>query len=46
MQNPFKVFIGQLHHALPRGHLEAELAALGIPLPDVGLYMVFWGQVL
>ncbi len=40
MLSQFKVFIGQLHKALPRKDLEAKLEQLGIKKPDVGLFMV------
>ena len=44
-KNPYKVFLGQLFHGVERQAIFKEMELLGIPIPDVGLYIVtFWAQ--
>ena len=38
--NPYKIFMGGLYHGIDRSQIEAELTALGLAQPDVGLYIV------
>ena len=44
-KNPHKVFLGQLFHGVDRKAIFEEMNLLGIPIPDVGCYIVtFWVQ--
>ena len=44
--NVHKVFLGQLYFGVQRSALEAEFELLGLPQPDVGLYIVTMGSTL
>ena len=38
--NPYKVFLGQIFAGVERGQLLSAMASVGVPYPDVGLFIV------
>jgi hypothetical protein len=40
MENPFKVFVGQLFEGVAQNLFKLVIEQMGAPLPDAGLYIV------